>query len=329
MSILENVLAGQTLTVAEANVLMDSQATPLSPLIQTANTITRQHFGTQIDTCAIYPAKVGRCSGNCAFCAQSTYHDSNVRPVAVNDLSVEEIIDNAKSLRHMGVNRYSLVTSGEHLTDTEFARILHILQRLNEETSMALCASLGSLTPERASSLKNVGVSRYHHNIETSASYFPNICTTHTYDEKLETIHIAREAGLDVCCGGIIAMGESPEQLVEMAFALKELDIDSIPINILNPLPGTRLEKQAPLSVEEILRTIAVFRLILPDRNLRFAGGRERALKEDEYLGYTAGINAMIVGNYLTTPGKTFEQEKNNLARIGLSFEYEKSPNPL
>lgn len=321
MPILEKVLGGQALTAEEANVLIDPKSTPLNKLVQTANIITRHYFGTKIDTCAIYPAKVGRCSGNCAFCAQSAYHDSNVIPIALNELNGNEIIENAKGLWQMGVKRYSLVTSGERVTDAEFESILHIFHRLHNETKIGLCASLGSLTLERAIRLKDVGVSRYHHNIETSYTYFPYICTTHTYNDKIRTIEIARQAGLEICCGGIIAMGETPEQRVEMAFALKELDIESVPINILNPIPGTRLENQPTLSVEDILRTIAVFRLILPDRTLRFAGGREKALGQDEYSGYVAGINAMLVGNYLTTSGKTLEQENSNLAMAGLELK--------
>lgn len=318
--VLEKALAGQALTVAEANILINPELTPLDELVRTADTITRRHFGNEVSMCAIYAAKVGLCSGDCAFCAQSAHHDCNVLPVEVSALNEDEIIENAKELRRLGVSSYSLVTSGEELTDSEFDRILHIFQRLNSETEIGLCASLGSLTLGRAIQLKNVGVTRYHHNIETSRSYFPQICSTHSYDDKISTLNIARQAGMDICCGGIIAIGETFDQRVEMAFALKELDVDCIPINILNPIPGTRLEHQEPLDTDEILRTIAVFRLILPNKVLKFAGGREKALGSDEYKGYAAGINSMLVGNYLTTVGKTFEQEMSNLKMAGLAL---------
>lgn len=317
--VLKKSLAGQELTAEEANTLTDPQLTPLDELIQTANTITRFHFGNEISTCAIYPAKVGRCSADCAFCAQSAHHDCNVLPVEVSALNEDEIIDNAKEMRRLGVNRYCLVTSGEELTDAEFDQILHILQRLRAETEIGLCASLGSLTAGRAVRLKNAGVSRYHHNIETSRSYFPQICSTHSYDDKISTLDIVRQAGMGICCGGILAMGETPEQRVEMAFALKELNVDCVPLNILNPMPGTRLENQKKLNPDEILRAIAMFRLILPDKVLKFAGGREKALGSDEYKGYAAGINSTLVGNYLTTVGKTFEQEICNLKMAGLT----------
>ena len=316
-AVLEKVLAGGALTIEEANLLIDTERVSLDELMQAAGTVTRRHFGNAIGMCAIYPAKVGRCSGDCAFCAQSAHHRCDVTPVQVGALDADEIVRNARLLGRSGVRRYSLVTSGERLTDAEFDKILGIFRRLREETEIGLCASLGSLTPERARALKGVGVSRYHHNIETSRSFFPQICSTHSYDDKIETLEIARQAGLEICCGGILAMGETPRQRVEMAFALQSLDVDCVPINILNPIPGTRLEGQTPPSADEILRTVAVFRLILPDKTLKFAGGRENALGDDEYRGYAAGINSMLVGNYLTTRGRAIEEEIKNLEAAG------------
>lgn len=316
--VLEKALAGQELTFKEANVLIDPKVTSLNELMQTANMITRHHFGNEISMCAIYAAKVGLCSGDCAFCAQSAHHTCDVSPIEVSALNEDEILKNAKELWQLGVSSYSLVTSGEELTDGEFDRILHIFKRLSSETEIYLCASLGNLTLDRAIQLKNVGVSRYHHNIETSSSYFSQICSTHSYEDKISTIHVVRQAGMDICCGGIIGMGETLDQRIEMAFALRELDVSCVPINILNPISGTRLENQQPLNVDEILRTIAIFRLILPDKVLKFAGGREKALETYEYKGYLAGINSMIVGNYLTTSGKDFSQEIQNLDAMGL-----------
>lgn len=316
--ILDKALAGGELDMEEASTLIDPALTDLDGLIEVAGTITRRHFGNQIEMCAIFPAKVGRCSGDCAFCAQSVYHKSDVSPIAVSDLNDDEIVENAGDLWTQGVRRYSLVTSGEQLTEEEFARILRIFNRLRDETPMGLCASLGSLTQERAAGLKDAGVSRYHHNIETSRSFFSRVCSTHSYDDKLATLAVARQAGLEICCGGILSMGESREQRVEMAIALRGLDVGCVPINILHPIPGTRLADQPPLSVEEIVRTIAVFRLVLPRVTLRFAGGREKAMGQAEYTAYAAGINAMLVGNYLTTPGKAIDRELVNLQRLGL-----------
>lgn len=316
--ILDKVVCGKDITVDEANILINPELTDFNELIQKANLLTRCAFGNEISMCAIYPAKVGLCSSDCAFCAQSAHHNCDVAHIQVGALDESEIINNAKELWRQGVQRYSLVTSGERLTDTEFDRILHIFQRLSKDTGIGLCASLGSLTTDRAVKLTDVGVSRYHHNIETSRSYFLQICSTHSYDDKIRTINIARQVGMEICCGGIIAMGETSVQRVEMAFALKELNVDCIPINILNPIPGTRLEYQKSLNTDEILRTIAVFRFILPNKVLKFAGGREKALGSDEYRGYAAGINSMLVGNYLTTGGKDFNQEIQNLEAVGL-----------
>ena len=319
--ILDKAVNGKSIEIEEAILLINPHTTQLSDLIQVSNMITRRYFGNKIDMCAIYPAKVGRCSGDCAFCSQSVHHKCNVNPIHTSDLNENDIVANAENLHEIGVGRYSLVTSGEYLTDMEFDKIIKIFQRIKMETEIALCASLGTLTTERAMRLKTAGVSRYHHNIETSRSYFSEICSTHSYDDKIKTLNIARQSGLEICCGGIISMGETSEQRVEMAFALKEMNVTCVPINILNPIPGTCLENQVLLNTDDILRTIAVFRLILQDKPLRFAGGRDKALGQDEYLGYDAGINAMIVGNYLTTSGKSFEEEINNLKRAGYTIK--------
>lgn len=319
--IFDKALTGEGITFSEANILINSELTSLEELIKTSNILTSRSFGNRISMCAIYPAKVGQCSGDCAFCAQSSHHSCDVVPVNVSELSENKIVKNAKKLCSIGVKRYSLVTSGERLTEKEFDRILHIFKRLSEETEIGLCASLGSLTIDRAVKLKNVGVTRYHHNIETSSSYFPKICSTHSYDDKIETIEIARQIGMEICSGGIIAMGETPRQRIEMAFELKDLDVDCIPINILNPIKGTKLENQRELTTDEIIRTIAVFRLIMPNKALRFAGGREKALGADEYKGYKAGINSMIVGNYLTTNGKDLKEAIHILEASGFEVQ--------
>ena len=321
VQILESILQGEEITVGEANILMAPELAKLEDIMSAAHYLTRQAFGKELQMCAIYPAKVGRCSGDCAFCAQSVHHTCAIEPIHVNDLDKMEIIDNAKKLRQAGVRQYSLVTSGESLTNTEFDIILQILQGLKTGTDMGICVSLGKLTLERAKKLKKAGVSRYHHNIETCRSYFPQICSTHSYDDKLNTIKIVKQVGMELCCGGIIALGETKEQRVEMAFELKEIDMEGVPINILNAIQGTRLESQKPLSVDEILRTIAVFRLILPKKVLRIAGGREKALGEEEYRIYEAGINALLAGNYLTTSGKSAEQEKDNLRQVGYCID--------
>lgn len=315
--LLSKALREEILTEEEANILMDPVTTPLDELISAADILTRRFFSNRIDLCAIYAAQVGHCSGDCAFCAQSVHNNCEITPIRAEELNAGQMIAYGRELKKIGVRRLSLVTSGERLTDAEFEHILNVYHKLYNETGIGLCASLGSLDEKRAARLIEAGVTRYHHNIETSRSFFPKICTTHDYGDKIETIKIAKQAGMEVCSGGIISMGETPGQRVEMAFALRELDVDCVPVNILNPVAGTRLEHQELLNVEDILRTIAVFRLILQNKTLRFAGGREHAMKDEEYRGYTAGINGMIIGDYLTTRGKAFKEELKNMEMAG------------
>ena len=311
--LLKKVLDGNTLTFEESLIAMDSTYAPLDELIRVAEIITLRNFRSELEVCAIHAAKVGKCSANCAFCAQSSYHKSNISVLNPKDIDSDTVVSYALSLQKNGVSRFSLVTSGEFLTEHEFEQVLCLYCKLRAETNLKMCASLGILNESRAKLLVENGITRYHHNLETSQSYFPNICSTHSYNDKLETIHIARKAGMEICSGGIISMGETAQQRVEMAYALRELDVDSIPINILNPIVGTRLENQVLLSVDEILRTIAVFRMILPNKTLRFAGGRQNAMGLMEYWGYKSGINALMTGNFLTTNGTTVEEEIENL----------------
>ncbi|MDR2733817.1 MAG: biotin synthase BioB, partial [Spirochaetota bacterium] len=270
---------------AEAIQLMDPAHTALDALMDAAKAITKRHFGNTLSMCAIHAAKMGGCGSDCAFCAQSAQHTCAIHNKSVEENDPDAIIARAHTLRIFGVLRFGLITSGEWLGDAEFERMLGIFRTMRAETNLRLCASLGLLDAARARRLAECGVTRYHHNIETAESFFPNICTAHSYADRLETICAAREAGMEICCGGIISMGESPAQRVEMAYAIREIQADSVPINILNPIAGTRLEAQPILGVEEILRAIALFRLILPDATLSFAGGRPNATKEQAYRG--------------------------------------------
>ncbi len=315
--ILDQIAEGYIPTMDEALMMMESDGIALKELIHVANVITKKHCGNRVKMCAIYAAKVGTCSGDCAFCAQSVYHNCDVHIVKIGNICSDEIVAHAVKLQKYGVERFSLVTSGERLSDLEFAHILQIYQRLHNETGIALCASLGSLDKQRAQDLVQCGVTRYHHNIETAPSFFLQICSTHSYADKLETIRIARAAGMEICSGGIISMGETPQQRIEMAYALQELNVDCVPINILNPIAGTRLEHHPLLSIDQILRTIAMFRIIMPDKTLCFAGGRQNAMGKDEYKGYKAGINALIAGDFLTTKGKDLKEELSNLTAFG------------
>lgn len=306
---------GEGINFEEALPLMDLQGHECMELFSLANKV-RSKLGDRIDLCSIINAKCGLCPEDCKFCAQSAHNDTEISPHSF--LDEEEILNMAFMMQDEGAARFCIVISGAHADNTEFDQILHSVQRIKKETSLSICVSIGKLTHETAMVLKKAGVTRIHHNLETSASFFENICTTHTYDEKINTIHIAKNAGLEVCCGGIIGMGESAKDCIELAFTLRDLDVDSIPINVLNPIKDTPLENVQPKNPMEILKTIAVFRLILPDKNIRIAGGRENNLRDLQCLSLLAGANGLLLGNYLTTPGRHPKDDIRMIEDMGL-----------
>ena len=302
---LENkVLSGYKITYDEAMILADINEA--SKLYEAANRIREKFKGNNVDLCSIINAKSGRCSENCKYCAQSAHYNTGVLEYPLIDAEVA--LKMAKENEKEGVHRFSLVTSGGALSNEDFNKAIDIFILLKRETKLKLCASLGSISFEQAISLKEAGVETYHHNIETSSKYFNKICDTHTYEERINTIRNVIAAGLSVCSGGIIGMGENMYDRIEMALELRELGIKSIPINILNPIKGTPFENMVDLDSEEIVRTIALFRFILPDSFIRYAGGRS-SLGDKQILGFKAGVNAALVGNYLTTVGNTIQED--------------------
>lgn len=258
--------------------------------------------GKKITLCSIVNAKSGLCPENCRFCAQSAHHQTKAEVYPL--LDKDEIIKRAREARDCGAHMFGIVTSGTQIdSDREWKEIEGAIEGINR-LGIKPCGSLGMLDEQRAKRLKEVGLYRYHHNLETARSNFSNICTTHDYEEDIETVKNAKKAGLSTCCGGIIGLGETMEQRIELAFTIKELGADSVPINILNPIEGTPLAEQPPLSPMEILITIALFRFILPDKDIKLCGGKERNLRQLLPLGIVAGSNSLMTGNYLTTLGR-------------------------
>ncbi|MBU4185829.1 MAG: biotin synthase BioB [Proteobacteria bacterium] len=288
-------------------------------LIMCASKIREKYKKNIVFTCSIINAKSGRCSEDCAFCAQSAHHKTGIESYPL--LDKEKMVNNSILMEKAGATKYSMVTSGHSLSDGEIDSIGHTAEEINKKTDLSVCASLGQLTEPMAIKLKEMGVTTYHHNLETARSYFDQICTTHDYDEDIQTVKIAKSAGLRVCSGGILGLGETWAQRVELAFTLKELDVDSIPINFLNPIPGTRMENRSLIPPMEALKSIAIFRFINPDKDITICGGREKTLGDFQSWIFMAGANGIMIGNYLTTKGRSAEMDIDMIRQIDLSIE--------
>ena len=291
----------------------------IGELISRANRVTRRNMGNAIEFCGVVNAKSGLCGEDCAFCSQSRI--SSATGIERYPLkSGAEILQRAKTAFHRGVKRFGIVTSGRAVSPPEIDRICSTLDMLSAELpDLGRCASLGILGKDALERLKAAGLQRYHHNLETSKRFFPEICSTHTFEDKLATIESAKEAGLEICSGGILGLGEGLEDRVEMAFTLRELDVDSIPLNFLIPIPGTPLEKREIMKPLEVLKNVAVYRLLLPEKDIRLCGGREVSLKSLQPLAYLAGANAVMGGDYLTTKGRAIEEDISEILDLGLT----------
>ena len=265
------------------------------------------HRGAAFSLCSIINAKSGQCSEDCAFCVQSAHFqtDAPVYPL----VGEAEVLAAARAAKEAQATHFSLVTSGRGLGKKEIPRVAAMIRAIREEVGIAVCASLGILGVDDFLVLKDAGLVRYHHNLETSREFFPNIVSTHSFDERVATIAAAREAGLEVCAGGIFGLGESEDDRVSMALTLRDLQVDSIPINILIPLPGTPLAEQPSIDAEAILRAIALYRLVMPEIPIRLAAGRESALKDFLSSAFLAGADGMMIGGYLTKRGRAPEDD--------------------
>lgn len=310
------ILEGKMITKQEAIELYEQ---PLQELCQKANEIRKQFCSNRFDICTIINGKSGRCSENCRFCAQSAYSHTNAAEYPL--LPAEEIVAQAKVNDKQGVLRYSIVTSGKRLSDQEVDKMCKAVQNIKEKTGISVCISFGLLKEEQYRKLKAAGVTRVHNNLETSRKNFPNICTTHTFEDKVNAIRAAQAAGLSVCSGGIMGLGETPEDRIDMALTLRELGIKSVPVNMLNPIPGTPLGQNKKLTAEDMCRIVAVYRFILPDASIRLAGGRG-LLPDKGRSCFLSGANAAISGDMLTTAGITVETDMKLLKELGYEVRY-------
>lgn len=312
----EKVLLGEGLSREEAYYLAGWPPERLGNLLDLSRQVRERFGGKEVELCAIINARSGLCSEDCFFCAQSSRYKTGVEVYPLID--APKALEKARRMEAVGVKRFALVTSGKGIGERDFEKVLEIYRVLRAETRLELCASLGIIDEGKARRLKEVGVTTYHHNLETGRSYFPQICTTHTFEERVATVQAARAAGLNVCSGGIIGLGETMAHRLEMIFELRELGIRSVPVNILNPIPGTPLANQERLPVEEILKTLALFRLVIPQAVFRLCGGREPGLGEKQKEALAVAINGLMVGNYLTTRGNEIWEDLDMIAAAGL-----------
>ncbi len=294
-------------------ILLAEQA-DLESLLAAASELGKAFHGAGFDLCSIINARSGRCSEDCRYCAQSSHYNTSILTYDLVDSGTA--MAQAVANDEYGVKRLSLVTAGRSLTVSQLDSMGVLYAEMAERTSLLFCASMGLLTREKAELLVSFGVRRYHCNLEACKDFFPSICTTHTWQDKVETLQIAKAAGMDLCPGGIIGMGETLDQRLQLAFEHRDLEILSIPINILTPIDSTPLEGIEPVSLEDVLRCVALFRFINPRAVIRIAGGRDR-FGDDQYQLFSSGANGAIVGDYLTTGGAGAVRDLTELARLG------------
>lgn len=307
----EKILSGGKIDRPGAEELLKA---PLEELCEAANEIREKLNGNTLDTCSILNGKSGLCTENCKYCAQARGHKTGVEeyPLLTADRIVEEGLQTAEA----GVDRFSVVTAGVRVSDAEVDVLCRAYAKIHEQSDIQLCASHGLINYGQFLRLKEAGITRIHNNLETSRRFFPQVCTTHTYDDKIATIRAAQKAGLEICSGGIIGMGEEMSDRLDMAFELRDLGVESIPVNVLMAIPGTPMQDQPLLPEPEILRTIALFRFINPTANIRLAGGRN-SMSDCGRLALHAGANASITGNMLTTSGNTVEEDFEMFTKAG------------
>jgi len=312
----EKVLNNENLDQEMINKLFNVDNKSLGKLSEAANEITRTFQGSKIDVEQLANIKKNYCSEDCTFCSQSAFFDTGIDKYQL--MSAEEVVKQATDAKKAGAHSYCLVAAWREPSDEDFGKVCHIIEEVNEKVGISIECSLGFLTKQQAEKLKTLGVIRYNHNLETSESKFPEICTTHTYQDRIDTLYTARKAGLELCTGGIIGMGETRAQREELVQAIGKLNPEEVTVNLLVPFPGTPLELQTPLSLEEILRVFAVLRFLLPKSIIKISGGREVNLNDDGKELLLSGANGIISAGYLTLDGNTMQKDVKMIKEIDL-----------
>ena len=311
----KRILDGGTITPEEANKI--AQWHDINELCDAANEIRKHFQGDVMDTCSIINARSGLCGEDCKWCSQSMKFNTGVEKYSIID--TDQLLTLAKKNDEYGVQRFSMVTSGRKVSLKEADKFCEDYKKLGETTNLFLCASMGLVDKPTMQKLRDAGVQRYHCNMETASKFFPTLCSSHTPEDKRKTIQYAKEVGMSVCSGGIIGMGESMEQRIEFAFELRDMGVDSVPINILNPIKGTALEHTPLIKDDDIIRTVAIFRFIMPNVVIRFAGGRARLPKETVKRIMQGGMNGTMIGDLLTTTGNNVAEDFKLFTECGFT----------
>ncbi len=313
------------ISTVEARSLLDCEGAELYALLARSGRLTRQRRGTRVHLCAIVNARSGDCDQDCAFCSQSKRSDADIAHYRLMD--EQKMADAGREAAQFGAHRFSVVTSGGAVhRDAHLERICDALTDVRRTTSARTCASLGLMDAAGLERLKESGVTRYHHNLETAESHWDRICTTRPWSDSLVTIRAAQQAGMELCVGGIFGLGESKEQRVELLESIRQLGVESVPINFLHPIPGTPLESLSELTPADCLRIIAVARLMMPDSEIRICGGREHNLRDLQSWIFMAGVDGLMIGNYLTTAGRTVADDLQMIRDAGLDPELPDAP---
>ena len=311
----KDIINGYRISKPEAIKLANSHNQ--EDLSSLANSLRVHFFKNDLDTCSIMNARSGKCSEDCKWCSQSVFHNTNIEVYPL--VSAEEAIDMAQKVKESGVRKFSLVTSGKDMRGSDLKKVCQIYKDIAQNNDIYLCASMGLLDYDSMKELADSGVKRYHCNLETSPKFFKTLCTTHTIEQKIDTIRHAQKLGMEICSGGIVGMGESMEDRIDLALTLRELGVKSMPINVLNPIKGTPLEDTKAISQEELLTTFALFKIINPESRVRFAGGRINysTLQEEALKG---GVDAAMIGDLLTTVGANSQTDKQMFEKLGLEI---------
>ncbi len=313
----EKLTTGQAFTDSMALELLQAEGPALTAWLAGSHSLAEAASGNRVHLCSIVNAKSGRCPENCSFCAQSAHHKTDAPVFGLK--SRQEMVEDAIRAEEAGSCCYGIVTSGTRVTGADFNTILETLREISERCDIVPSASLGLLTQEAATQLAGAGCGTYHHNLETARSFFPQICTTHDYQEDVDTVIVAKKSGMKVCCGGLFGLGESLEQRIEFGRTLAELEVDSVPLNFLNPVDGTPLEGKHLLTPMDCIRIVALMRYLMPKVRLSVCGGRETNLREYQSWIFMAGATGMMVGNYLTTSGRNLQVDHQLLTDGGMT----------